>query len=152
MFLCKFILYKSEKLNMENKSSKTKIPGVKHDKSLNSSLLTFDLPSLIDNMKQKESWAKGELNAMILLKRPDKQIVLATLHKGTEIKSFQSSDLTTFHIIEGKLKFHKSKESETLDKGHLLTLQEKTKYRLTTKVETVFLLTTTNGTFIPAEI
>jgi quercetin dioxygenase-like cupin family protein len=89
---------------------------------------------------------------MILVKRPDRQIVLATLHKGTEIKSVQSNDLTTFQIIEGKMKFHNRKQSVVLDKGQLLTLQDNIKYRLTTTEETVFLMTIGHGSFQSAEI
>ena len=123
----------------------TKPPLPKENRSLNSSLLTFDLPALIENIKHSHIWTKGELNAMILLKSPDKQIVLTALHKGTEISSFHSGDSITFHIIEGKLKFHTQKKSVTLDKGQLLTLHEKTNYRLTSREETVFLLTITNN-------
>jgi len=120
-------------------------------RSHNSSLHTFDLPALIEMMKNSHAWTKGELNAMILLKCPDKKIVLTAMHEGTEIKSFQSDDSVTFQIIEGKLKLHTRKESVTLDKGQLLTLQEKIKYSLTAREETIFLLTIANGTLQPAE-
>ncbi len=126
-------------------------PVAGNSRSHNVSLLTFDLPALIEMMKNSHDWTNGELNAMILLKRPDKQIVLTALHEGTEIKSFQSNDSVTFQIIEGKLKLHTRKESVILDKGQLLTLQEKIKYSLTTREETVFLLTIANGTLQPAE-
>jgi quercetin dioxygenase-like cupin family protein len=99
------------------------------------------LPALIENIKHSHIWTKGELNAMILLKRPDKQIMLTAMHEGTEISSFQSNHSVTFQIIEGKLKFHTQKESVILDRGHLLTMHEKIKYRLTSNEETVFLLT-----------
>jgi quercetin dioxygenase-like cupin family protein len=92
-------------------------------------------------MKHSHVWEQGELNAMILLNTPGKQILLTALHEGTEIDSFQSNDSITFHIIEGKLKFHTRKESVTLNKGQLLTLHEKIKYSLKTREETVFLLT-----------
>ena len=88
---------------------------------------------------------------MILLKSPDKQIVLTALHEGTEINSFQSNDSITFQIIEGKLKFQTRKESVTLNKGQLLTLHENIKYSLTTSEETVFLLTIANSTLKQAE-
>ena len=110
-------------------------------------LLTFDLPTLIEKLKHNQSWAHGDLNAIILLKRPDKQIVLTALHKGTEISSFHSGDSITFQIIEGKLKFQSHRKSVILDKGHLLTLHEKMKYRLTSSEETVFLLTIANNTY-----
>lgn len=137
---------------MVKETLKTKPSLNKDDMSFNDSLLTFDIPNLIEKMKQSDSWAKGELNAMILLKRPDRQIVLATLHGGTEIKSYQSNDSITFQIIEGKLKFHNRKESVTLDKGQLLTLHDNIKYSLTTNEETVLLLTIANSTLQPVEI
>jgi quercetin dioxygenase-like cupin family protein len=152
MFSRDFKYYKCDKnINMEIETLKTKPPLRKNNRSLNATLLTFDLPTLIEKLKHSYTWAKGELNAMILLKRPDKQIVLTALHEETEIISFQSNDSITFQIIEGKLRFHTRKESITLDKGQLLTLHEKIKYSLTTWEETVLLLTIANRTFQPAE-
>ena len=136
---------------MKKETLKTKYPLRKENRSRNTSLLTFDLPTLIEKMKHERAWAKGELNAMILLKRPDKQIVLAALHEGTEINSFQSNDSITFQTIEGKLNFHTKKKSVNLDKGQLLTLHENIKYSLTTKEKTVFLLTIVNGTLRSTE-
>lgn len=118
--------------------------------SLNPSLLVFDLPVLIQKMKQKPSWIRGDLNAMILLKTPSKQIVLTALHEGTKINSFQSDDSITFQIIEGEIMFHSHNESVILDKGQLLTLHENIQYRLTTNVETVLLLTITHGGLQPS--
>jgi quercetin dioxygenase-like cupin family protein len=117
----------------------------KENMSNNPSLLMFDLPTLVAKMKHKQSWVNGELNAMILLKTPNKQIVLTAMHDGTEIQSFQSNDSITFQIIEGQLIFHTKEESVTLDEGQLLTLHENIKYRLTTKEETVLLLTIASG-------
>lgn len=113
----------------------------KDNKTGNPSLLMFNLPALVDKMKHKQSWANGELSAMILLKTPNKKIVLTTMHDGTEIQSFQSDDSITFQIIEGQLMLHTRKESVTLVKGQLLTLHENIKYSLNTSEETVLLLT-----------
>jgi quercetin dioxygenase-like cupin family protein len=112
---------------------------------------TFDLPTLIEHMKNSHSWANGELNSIILLKTPDKKIMLTALHKGTEIDSFQANNSITFQIIEGKLKFHTRRESVILEKGQLLTLHEKIKYSLLTKEETVYLLTISSGTLRPVQ-
>lgn len=117
----------------------------KDNRSLNVSLRTFDLPILIAKMKRSPVWVNGDLNTTILLKSPNKQIVLTLLHEGTEIESFQSNGSITFQIIEGKLKFQTQRESVTLDKGCLLTLYENIKYSLTTREETVFLLTIAGG-------
>lgn len=136
---------------MEIETLTIKSPHPKENRSLDASLLTFDLPNIIEIMKHSHTWTNGELNALILLKSPIKQIVLTALHEGTEIKSFQSNDSVTFQIIEGELKFHTRKESVILDKGKLLTLQEKVKYSLTSREDTVFLLTIADGTLQPAE-
>jgi len=117
----------------------------KENTSINPSLLIFDLPSLVEKIKVKRNWANGEINSMVLLKTPDKQIVLTALHNRTEIQSFQSNESITFQIIEGKLTFRTTKESVTLDEGQLLTLHENLKYSLTTEEETVFLLTIANS-------
>jgi len=131
---------------MEIETLKAVNPITKDFRSSNCTLLAFDLPSLIATMKQSFTWANGELNALILLKSPEKQIILTAMHAGTEIKSFQSNDSITFEIIEGRLRFHIRKDSITLNKGQLMTLDENIKYRLTTQEETVFLLTISNGT------
>jgi quercetin dioxygenase-like cupin family protein len=136
---------------MEIETLKTEPPFFKEAGGHSSSLFTFDLPNLIANMKHSNSWSKGELNAMILLNSPGKQILLTALHEGTEISSFQSHDSITLQIIEGKLRFHTRKESVTLDKGQLLTLHENIKYSLTNKEETVFLLTIVKDIFRQSE-
>ena len=129
---------------MEIEFLKSGTPPSRDNNSFNSSGFSFDLPSLIENMKHSHSWAKGELNSMILLKSPEKQIVLTTLHEGTEITSMQSQDSITLQIIEGNIKFHTRKESGTLEKGQILILREKVKYSLKSIEETVLLLTVAN--------
>ncbi len=107
--------------------------------------LALNLRVLISRMKRSVAWTNGELNAMILLKSDNTQIVLTAIHKGTEITSFQSNDSITFQIIEGNLMFHSRKESLSLDRGHLMTLHENVDYSLTTDEETVFLSTIASG-------
>lgn len=118
---------------------------LKDNLSYRSSLLMFDLPALVNTMKHKQSWANGELNAVVLLKTPIKQIILTTMHDGTVIESFQSSDSITFQIIEGQAIFHTRKDSVILDKGQLLILNENTKYSLTSMEDTVLILTIESG-------
>jgi quercetin dioxygenase-like cupin family protein len=105
----------------------------------------FDLPALIDNMKQSHAWAKGELTSMILLNKTDKQILLTALHEGTEVGSLQSNDSVSLQIIEGKLIFHYLSKSVILNKGQILTLHENVEYSMIALEESVFLLTISNG-------
>ncbi len=130
---------------MEIENMRTCPSFLKEGRSFNNSLQVIDLPVLIKNIKQSHSWARGELNAIILYKNPAKQIILTALHEGTKINSYQSNDSVSFQIIEGKIKFHTRKESVNLNQGQLMTLHENIKYTLTTLEETVFLLTVLNG-------
>ncbi|MBV2246212.1 MAG: hypothetical protein KUL83_03555 [Lentimicrobium sp.] len=136
---------------MKNESSNAGQSFYETKGPLDLSLCTFDIPFLIENLKNSPTWAEGELNAMVLFKRPEKQIVLTALHEGTTIDSYQANDSVTFQIIEGKLKFHTIKESVTLKRGQLLALHENIKYSLTSRKETVFLLTIDNGRSKQAE-
>jgi quercetin dioxygenase-like cupin family protein len=129
---------------MEIETLRTRIPLANNNRSSGCTLLGFNLPDLIATMKQSYTWANGDLNAIILLKSADKQIILTALHEGTEIKSFQSGESVTIQVIEGKLRFHIRKDAVTLGEGQLMTIDEKIKYSLTTEVETVFLLTISN--------
>ena len=126
---------------MEDKELKTKHILNKDDNLLNDELLTFDLPTFIEKMKHSSAWKKGAVSTMILLKRPDKQIVLTALHEETEIKSFQSNISITIQVIEGELKFQTTNQNVTLEKGQLMTIREKIKYSLTTESEAIILLT-----------
>lgn len=136
---------------MQKDSFVTKPLLTKSDGSIDSKFFTFDLPTLIENMKLSHSWEKGDLNAMILLKSPEKQIVLTALHEGTEISSFQANDSISVQVIEGEIKFRTQKESVTLIKGQLLTLHENINYSLKSMEETVFLLTILSGAMQPVE-
>ena len=130
---------------MDLESLKTGSPLLKDISSLNMSLLTFDLPNLIEKMKLEHISANKEPNSMILLNCLDKKVVLIVLHEGNGLKSFQTNDSVTFQIIEGKLMYHSRKESVILEKGQFLTLNEKINYNLFTNEETVFLLTISNS-------
>lgn len=129
---------------MEIESLRTSLLRNKDDRSDKCKLLAFNLPSLISAMRQNNKWANGELNSLILLKSPRKHIILTAIHDGTEIESFQSDDSISFQVIEGKLRFHSRKDSVTLFKDQVMTLKEHIKYRLTTREETIFLLTISN--------
>lgn len=102
--------------------------------------LRHDLPGLIRNMKLSNAWGKGNLNSMILIKNPERNVMLVALHEGTEIISYQSNDSVTFQILEGKMEFNTRKTSAAIGMGQVLTLYDKVKYRLKTCEETVLLM------------
>jgi quercetin dioxygenase-like cupin family protein len=107
--------------------------------------MNFDIPSLIETLKNDPSWSKKELSTMVLLKSPVKNIVLTLLPAGIEIRSVQLNDTITYQVLEGKLKFNIRNESVILGKGELLELNEKTKYQFDSLEESAFLLTSENS-------
>jgi quercetin dioxygenase-like cupin family protein len=106
--------------------------------------MNFDIPSLIETLKQDPSWLKKELSTMVLLKSPVKNIVLTLLPAGIEIRSVQLNDTITYQVLEGKLKFQIRNELVVIGKGELLELNEKTKYQFNSLEESAFLLTSEN--------
>jgi hypothetical protein len=115
-----------------------------------SPLLHPDIKTLIRKIKHSRAWAKGDQNAMFRVKHFGKQVVLAALHAGTDILSYQANDSITFQIVEGSLRFNSRKASATLAMGQVLTLNGRVKYRLTTSEETVLLLSITKNTLLRA--
>jgi hypothetical protein len=110
-------------------------------RSFDPSLIRFDLPSMIENMKHERSWKMGELKSMILLKSPLKKILLTIMHKGMEIRSLQTKDSITFQVIEGEIKLYLGKERIILNKDELLTINENLGFKIFSEEESAFLLT-----------
>jgi len=105
---------------------------------------------MIRNIKHSRTWITGNQNAMILLKRSGKEMVLAAFHEGTDIVSYQANDSITFQIIEGSLKFNSRKASATIAKGQVMTVNGNVKYRLTTSENTVLLMSVTKNSLMRA--
>jgi len=105
------------------------------------SLLNFDLKVLMQKMKLENAFQNAGLSTKILVNSPEKGILLTIVQDSTEIDSFQVDDSISFHVIEGKLKFSTRKESVILMKGQLLKFNERGIYRITSLIETAFILT-----------
>lgn len=128
---------------METKTLKT-VDIVNENRSPIASFQLYDLPIVIEDMKHDSTCTKESLNAKILFKSFDNQIVVTLLQKNAEIKSFQSNDSISFYIIEGKMKIFLPKKSITIKQGQLLELHDKIRYRLKSEIDTVFLLRISN--------
>jgi quercetin dioxygenase-like cupin family protein len=110
-------------------------------RALNSS----DLSVLVSNLKNEETWEQGELKSAVLLKSPAKKIILTVLHKGTEIRSYQSDYSLTFQVIEGKLKLNYGNKMFNLRKGEVLIMNERVKYKIESFEDSAFLMILASG-------
>jgi quercetin dioxygenase-like cupin family protein len=125
-------------LNMKSVFSRDK-------RQLDCELSAVEMPLLIERMKQNLALENSEINSIVLIRNPDKKIVLTALHEGTEIISSRSKEPITLQVIEGKLNLQNGKESITLGEDQFLTIDERRKFKLTSLEETVFLLTILTG-------
>lgn len=134
---------------MKSEKHQSNASFIQDGESVMSPLLPFDLPALVQMLKFSNSWEMGELCSTVLLKSPGKQIVLAAIPEGTEITSKKSGDPITLQVIEGSLMLKTRNEKRPLFKGHLLTLNENTKFQLASKQESVLLITVGANTMAP---
>lgn len=107
-------------------------------------MMMFDLPAIIESIKQEKDWALGKHTAITLMKSASMRIVLIAIHKGNEISTHQTEGPISVHIIEGRLQFTIENESIVLEKGQLLSLQENIQHGLNAIEKTIFLLTMVN--------
>lgn len=104
-------------------------------------LLTFNFESLIQQMKQEESWVKSGRSAKTLYKADQMRIVLNAMKAGTEIKPHHASGPISVQVIEGQIRFSTENESIELRQGDMLTLQALIRHWVEAIEEASFLLT-----------
>jgi len=122
----------------------TAISDTKVHKPSDSIISELGLAYLIKTMKKSKPWSNGELNSLILMNKPGKQVILTAMHHGAEIESFQANDSITLQIIEGLIRFRVRNNSVTIREGQLMKLDENIKYNFIASEDTVFLLTIRN--------
>ncbi|MGE5457871.1 MAG: hypothetical protein ACM3RX_05915 [Methanococcaceae archaeon] len=127
----------SYKIKMEREKFRTR-PFYHYE---NGQFSSFNIPEIIEDLKNDKNWRNGELVSVILLKSPSLKVLLTLLHEGTEVISYQSNDSTTFEVIEGSLILHIRNESVIINEGETLTLKEKIKFSFDTIEKTAFLMT-----------
>ena len=117
-------------------------PRPDSNRVLDASLLDFDLPTVIERIKQEPAWIYGKHNAITLTKSERMSIVLIAMHNGSEIKMQQVEGTMSLHIIKGKIKFTTENESVIIHEDKLLVMHKNIKHSLFAIEETIFLLTT----------
>jgi len=126
---------------MQTVTLQTRLSSVIQDWVLSPTRLPYDLPVLVEKMKDTSSWAKRQLAASILFKDSCRKVLLTSMHENTEVISFQAGKSATLQIIEGKIEFSTSKETIILNQGQYLTFHDNINYSLTSLEDSSFLLT-----------
>lgn len=122
------------------------------DRLLDDTLITFDLPEVLEKLKQGDTWQVAERNAITLLKSKGMRIILIALHEQAEINFHQSGNAISVQIIEGTINFKTENQSVTVSKGGLLTCNEDVMHTLIALEQSAVLLTIAIGLVEPDHI
>jgi quercetin dioxygenase-like cupin family protein len=104
-------------------------------------LLTFDISAVLTQLKQEETWQRGNRNAITLFKTPGLRVVVVALHAGTMIPSHRAEGPITVQVFEGRLTFSAGSKDVTFAPGQLLTLQPGIAHGLAAEDKCAFLPT-----------
>lgn len=110
-------------------------------KDTHTPLLNFNLPSIITQLKQEESWGKSGRSARTLHKAAGMRLVLNVMKAGTEIKPHQASGPITVQCLEGHIHFSTAESTVNLRPGDMLTLDAHIRHSVEAIEEAAFLLT-----------
>jgi len=130
---------------MEEKFNEATTQRPQGDRVLDAKLVTIDLPSLIDQIRNEEQWGASDRNAITVFKTNGMSIVLIALHKGAEIARHSANGLISVQVLEGEVLFSTDERSVELGKGNILALHKGISHSVLAKEETIFLLTLTPG-------
>ena len=104
-------------------------------------LLTYNLPALVQELKEEENWKKIGRGARTLYKTDSLRLVLNVMQAGTEIKPHQASGPISVQVLSGEIKFGAAGETVVLQQGQMLTLKENVRHGVQATKEAAFLLT-----------
>ena len=132
---------------MEADSIKTLPYQMRINSQVKNSMSMFDISSIIDELKDKQNESNTDIKTRVLLKNKGNQVLLAVMQDATEIDSYQANESITFQIIEGKVKINFRNDMVTLVKDQSFTIEENLNYKLTTKENSVMIITLTGDVF-----
>ena len=128
---------------MEEKFNEATQQRPEGDRVMDSAIVTIDLPSFIEKIKQESPWKDKDRNAITVFKTNGMRIVLIALHAGAEMKTHTVDGIISVQVIDGRMKFNADNQSVELNKGQMLTLHKGIQHSVLAVEETLFLLTLT---------
>jgi quercetin dioxygenase-like cupin family protein len=121
------------------------------ERPLDAPLLTFDIHTLVTQIKREDTWKKGSRSGMTLLKGQGLRVVLVAMRAGTTIPSHRADGPLSLQVVEGAITFSAAPQEVTLTEGQVLTLQAGIPHSVEAIEESAFLLTLAAETPSPAE-
>jgi quercetin dioxygenase-like cupin family protein len=109
--------------------------------SLDAPLVTCDLRSRVQQLKNDEAWQNGERYTVPLVRTERLRVMLIALRAGAALSSHRADGPITVQVIEGRIRFSAESQTVTLAEGQLLSLQAGLPHAVEAAEESVFLLT-----------
>lgn len=110
-------------------------------RTLDKSLMTFDIPAEIEKLKQGAQWKTSHRGAVTLAKNPHLRIVLVVLSKGVRIHEHHAEGPITVSVVEGSILFRATEHENSLSSGGLLTLAGGIPHEVEAVEESAFVIT-----------
>ena len=113
--------------------------------------MTFDIPTIVAELKREATWQTANRNAVTLLKTQGMRVVLVVMHAGTVIPTHRAEGPIAVQALEGHLRFRTDSHDEALGQGVLLTLHPGIPHALEAIDECAYLLTIAGEAAHPVE-
>jgi quercetin dioxygenase-like cupin family protein len=104
-------------------------------------MLSFDLPALIAEMRQEESYTRTGRAGRTLAKSGRMRVTLVVMRRDNVIGTHQADSPMTLHVLEGGIRFRTGTGDRQLDAGQLLFFGPGDADDIRALQETVLLLT-----------
>lgn len=111
------------------------------DRLLNAPLIKMDLNASMEQLRNEPAWKENDRNAITMFKSEKLRIVLIGLHEGAELKTHTAEGTISVQVLEGNINFNTEQQSAFLNKGQMISLQEKIPHSVVAAKESFFLLT-----------
>lgn len=111
------------------------------ERELDAAMVTMDLPLLMKQIKEEQSYKNGDRNAITIFKNSEMRIVLVALHKGTEMKTHTAPGVISVQVLEGKIVFTAEDKPAERSAGQMLALHAGIPHSVKAMDDSIFLLT-----------
>ena|SRR5438552_5148129 len=92
--------------------------------ALDAPLATFDIPSLLSQMRREDTWRAARRNAVTLVKGRGPRVVLVAMHGGSTIAWNRTKRPVVLQVIAGRVRLIARARASTLEAGCVALLQE----------------------------
>jgi quercetin dioxygenase-like cupin family protein len=120
-------------------------PHVTSERRLDAALLTFDIPTLLAQIKTEDAWRRESHTAMTLVKSHGLCIILVAMHGGVRIAPHQTDGPISIQAFDGAVSVNTETQKVTLRPGQLLMLHSGVYHVVHAQQECAFLLTLSAG-------